>query len=46
MIAIPVSGMIGGPISGALMGLTGWLGLVVWQLGLLVFISISFGQFF
>jgi hypothetical protein len=27
MTAIPVSGMIGGPISGALMGLSGRLGL-------------------
>jgi MFS family permease len=31
MTAIPVSGMIGGPISGALMGLSGWLGLRGWQ---------------
>jgi ACS family tartrate transporter-like MFS transporter len=31
MTAIPVSGMIGGPISGALMGLNGWLGLAGWQ---------------
>src|SRR6266498_383152 len=28
----PASGMIGGPISGALMGLNGWLGLTGWQL--------------
>jgi len=31
MTAIPVSGMIGGPISGALMGLSGRLGLTGWQ---------------
>jgi ACS family tartrate transporter-like MFS transporter len=31
MTAIPVSGMIGGPISAALMGLNGWLGLAGWQ---------------
>jgi len=31
MTAIPVSGMIGGPISGALLGLGGWLGLAGWQ---------------
>jgi ACS family tartrate transporter-like MFS transporter len=31
MIAIPVSGMIGGPISGALLGLSGQLGLTGWQ---------------
>ena len=31
MIAIPVSGMIGGPISGALLGLDGRLGLTGWQ---------------
>jgi ACS family tartrate transporter-like MFS transporter len=31
MTAIPVSGMIGGPISGALMGLRGQLGLTGWQ---------------
>jgi ACS family tartrate transporter-like MFS transporter len=31
MTAIPVSGMIGGPFSGALMGLNGWLGLTGWQ---------------
>ena len=36
MIAIPVSGMIGGPISGALMGLNGWLGLTGWQLLFLI----------
>ena len=31
MTAIPVSGMIGGPISGTLMGLSGRLGLTGWQ---------------
>jgi ACS family tartrate transporter-like MFS transporter len=31
MIAIPVSGVIGGPISGALLGLDGRLGLAGWQ---------------
>lgn len=31
MTAIPVSGMIGGPISGALLGFDGWLGLTGWQ---------------
>jgi ACS family tartrate transporter-like MFS transporter len=31
MIAIPVAGIIGGPISGALLGLNGWLGLTGWQ---------------
>jgi MFS transporter, ACS family, tartrate transporter len=31
MTAIPVSGIIGGPISGALLGLDGWLGLTGWQ---------------
>ena len=31
MIGIPVSGIIGGPISGALLGLNGWLGLTGWQ---------------
>ena len=31
MTAIPVSGVIGGPISGALLGLSGWLGLTGWQ---------------
>jgi MFS transporter, ACS family, tartrate transporter len=31
MTAIPVSGAIGGPISGALLGLNGWLGLTGWQ---------------
>jgi len=31
MVAIPVSGVIGGPISGALLGLDGWLGLQGWQ---------------
>ena len=31
MTAIPVSGMIGGPISGALLGFNGWLGLTGWQ---------------
>src|SRR5262245_10146180 len=29
--AIPLSGVIGGPISGALLGLSGWLGLTGWQ---------------
>ena len=31
MIAIPISGVIGGPISGALLNLNGWLGLTGWQ---------------
>ena len=31
MIAIPLSGAVGGPISGALLGLTGHLGLAGWQ---------------
>jgi ACS family tartrate transporter-like MFS transporter len=31
MTAIPISGVIGGPISGALMGLNGRLGLAGWQ---------------
>jgi ACS family tartrate transporter-like MFS transporter len=31
MVAIPVSGFIGSPISGALLGLNGWLGLRGWQ---------------
>jgi MFS transporter, ACS family, tartrate transporter len=31
MVAIPVSGIVGGPISGALLGLNGWLGLAGWQ---------------
>jgi ACS family tartrate transporter-like MFS transporter len=31
MIAIPVSGIVGGPISGALLGLNGRLGLAGWQ---------------
>jgi MFS family permease len=31
MTAIPISGIIGGPISGALLGLDGWFGLVGWQ---------------
>ena len=31
MIAIPISGVIGGPISGALLGLDGRLGLEGWQ---------------
>ena len=31
MTAIPVSGVIGGPISGALLGLSGWHGLTGWQ---------------
>jgi MFS transporter, ACS family, tartrate transporter len=31
MAAIPVSGVIGGPISGALLNLDGWLGLTGWQ---------------
>jgi MFS transporter, ACS family, tartrate transporter len=31
MIAIPVSGVIGGPVSGALLRLDGWLGLEGWQ---------------
>jgi ACS family tartrate transporter-like MFS transporter len=31
MVAIPVSGFIGSPISGTLLGLDGWLGLRGWQ---------------
>ena len=31
MMAIPVSGIVGGPISGALLGLKGHLGLAGWQ---------------
>jgi ACS family tartrate transporter-like MFS transporter len=31
LAAIPVCGVIGGPISGALLGLDGWLGLQGWQ---------------
>ncbi len=31
MVAIPVSGFIGSPISGSLLGLDGWLGLRGWQ---------------
>ncbi|HEX6668549.1 MAG TPA: MFS transporter [Gemmatimonadales bacterium] len=31
LAAIPVSGVIGGPLSGALLGLDGWLGLRGWQ---------------
>jgi MFS transporter, ACS family, tartrate transporter len=31
LAAIPVCGVIGGPISGALLGLDGWLGLRGWQ---------------
>jgi ACS family tartrate transporter-like MFS transporter len=31
LAAIPISGVIGGPISGALLGLHGWLGLRGWQ---------------
>jgi ACS family tartrate transporter-like MFS transporter len=31
MVAIPISGVIGGPISGALLGLDGRLGLAGWQ---------------
>jgi ACS family tartrate transporter-like MFS transporter len=31
MTAIPISGVIGGPVSGALMGLDGVLGLAGWQ---------------
>ncbi len=31
MVAIPVSGIVGGPISGALLGLNGQLGLAGWQ---------------
>lgn len=31
MTAIPLSGIIGGPISGVLLGLNGWLGLTGWQ---------------
>jgi len=29
--AIPISGVIGGPLSGAALGLSGWLGLQGWQ---------------
>jgi MFS transporter, ACS family, tartrate transporter len=31
MVAIPISGVIGGPVSGALLGLDGHLGLAGWQ---------------
>jgi MFS transporter, ACS family, tartrate transporter len=31
LAAIPVCGVVGGPISGALLGLDGWLGLRGWQ---------------
>ena len=31
MVAIPLSGIVGGPISGALLGLNGQLGLAGWQ---------------
>jgi ACS family tartrate transporter-like MFS transporter len=31
MTGIPLSGVIGGPISGALLGLNGWLGLTGWR---------------
>ena len=31
MTAIPISGMIGGPVSGLLLGLDGWLGVKGWQ---------------
>lgn len=31
MVAIPVSGFVGSPISGLLLGLDGWLGLRGWQ---------------
>lgn len=31
MVAIPLSSLIGAPISGALLGLDGWLGLKGWQ---------------
>lgn len=31
MVAIPISGVLGGPISGALLGLNGVLGLAGWQ---------------
>jgi MFS transporter, ACS family, tartrate transporter len=31
LAAIPICGVIGGPISGALLGLDGWLGLKGWQ---------------
>ncbi len=31
LAAIPLSGIIGGPVSGALLGLDGWLGLRGWQ---------------
>jgi MFS family permease len=31
MIAIPISGIIGGPLSGALLGLDGWCGLAGWR---------------
>jgi ACS family tartrate transporter-like MFS transporter len=36
MVAIPLSSVIGAPISGALLGLDGWLGLAGWQLLFLV----------
>jgi MFS transporter, ACS family, tartrate transporter len=31
LAAIPICGVVGGPISGALLGLDGWLGLQGWQ---------------
>jgi MFS family permease len=31
MVAIPISSVIGGPLSGLLLGLDGWLGLAGWQ---------------
>jgi len=31
MTAVPVSGVIGGPLSGALLSLNGWFGLAGWQ---------------
>jgi MFS transporter, ACS family, tartrate transporter len=31
MVAIPVAGLIGSPISGAVLGMDGWLGLGGWQ---------------
>lgn len=31
LAAIPICGIVGGPISGALLGLDGWLGLKGWQ---------------
>jgi len=31
MLAIPISGIVSSPISGWLMGLSGWLGLMGWQ---------------